>query len=127
MQTLCNALYISGPPYIYYSTYFDLSDDGEENTLFGMIEIKTKYSPPTNVTWQRDGVTVYIHPQLEGAGYKMIQNITNKTSSYYISYLLIKNYTHLAGNHTYTCIVQNSIGRASRNVSTHMQGKINVQ
>ena len=118
-------LYISGAPYIYFSKYFDLSNNGEENTLFGMIEIKTKYSPPTNVTWQRDGVTVYRYPHLEGAGYEMTQIITNKKSSYYTTSLLIRSAAHLAGSHTYTCSVQNSIGIASRNVSTHMQGKIN--
>ena len=119
-------IHISGQPNIYYSRYIDLSNDGQKSTSFGKIEIKTEYSPPTNVTWQRDGVTVYIHPHLERAGYEMVQIVTNRISSHYTTYLLIRNATHLVGSHTYTCIVQNKIGIASRNVSTHMKGKVYI-
>ena len=88
-----------------------------------MIEIKTRYSPPTEVTWQRDGVIVHaVHPCMEGAGYEMTQILTSKRYSYYTTYLRIRNIAHLAGSHVYTCDVENYGGNTSKNISTHVQG-----
>ena len=115
-----NFLLISGKPDIYYSKFTFQSTKGEKS--YGTLEIRTRYSPPTKVTWQRDGVIVHAHPHMEGDGYEMTQILTNRRSSYYTTYLRIRNIPHLVGSHIYTCIVENNCGSTSKNISTHVQG-----
>ena len=109
-------------PCTYDFEFTDLSNAGQESTPFGKIEIKTRYSPPTNVTWKRDGVTVYVHPHVGGAGYEMTQVLTSRRNSEYSSFLLIRNAAHLTGNHTYTFIVSNSEGTIITELQTQVKG-----
>ena len=113
-------LLISDIPDIYYSKFSFQSKKGEKP--HGMFEIRTRYSPPTNVTWQKDGAIVHAHPHMEEAGYEMTQILTNRRHSYYTTYLQIRNISHLVGSHVYTCNVENNCGNTSKNISTHVQG-----
>ena len=109
-------------PYTYDFEFTDLSNDCQESTAFGKIEIKTRYSPPTNVTWKRDGVTVYVHPHVGGDGYEMTQVLTNRRNSEYSSFLLIRNAEHLPGKHNYQFIVSNYEGTIITNQETQVEG-----
>ena len=80
---------------------------------------RTKYSPPTNVIWRRDGVAI----DVDGDRYQMTQTVTDRGNSYYDNVLLIRNAVHLAGTHTYTCFISNSAGSTSTNIQTTMTGE----
>ena len=105
---------------MYKSSYTDLSRNNSNATLnlLGTIICSTYNSPPTNVTWKRDGVTV----PLDGDRYEMAQTVTNRGSSYYDSVLLVRDAVGLAGNHIYTCNISNYAGSTSKNISTNMTG-----
>ena len=93
----------------------DTSDDH-----LAKIVYTTHLSPPTNVTWLRDGEPVMV----DGYRYEMKSTVTNRYyhESHYRSKLLIRDAIHLAGNHTYTCIVSNYAGTASSTVETSLTG-----
>ena len=115
LLVLCSA------PYIYYSGYTDHSRN-ESNILLGVIEIKTRYSPPTNVTCIRDGEIVVAYPCMKKDGYEVMQVITNRRNSDYTTYIQIRNACDLVGKNEYTCTVENSAGRHSKNIRTSMEG-----
>lgn len=106
-------------PSVYQSYYRDLSRSSGL-TEVGTITCRTQYSPPTNVIWRRDGVRVNV----DGDRYKMTQTVTDRGNSRYDNILLIRNAVHLAGSHTYTCFISNSVGSTSNNIRTTMTGKI---
>lgn len=108
-------------PAVYRSRYTDLSRNNNDDTLnlLGTILCSTQYSPPTNVTWKRDGVAVSV----DGDRYEMIQTVTNRDYSYYDSVLRIRDAVGLAGNHTYTCSISNYAGSTSKDIPTNMTGK----
>ena len=110
-------------PYIYRYPYIDHSKN-ESNTLFGVIEIQTRYSPPTNVTCQRNGEIVVAYPCMKKDGYEVMQVITDRYRSYYTTYILIRTACDLLGRNTYTCKVENYAGSHSRNIYTKMEGMI---
>ena len=89
-----------------------------------MIEIKTRYYPPTNVTCKRNGEIVVAYPCMKKDGYEVMQVITNRRYSYYTTYIQIRNACDLVGRNVYTCTVENSAGRHSRNIRTYMKGMI---
>ena len=96
-------------------------------TPFGKIEIMTRYSPPTNVTWKRDGKIVYEHPHehphVGEDCYDMTQVVTDRAKdSEYSSFLLIYNAAHLPGNHTYEFIVTNYEGTIITDLDTKVKG-----
>ena len=110
-----------GIPNIYYSRFNFQCKKSEE--AFGVIEIRTRYSPPTSVIWKRNGALVHEHPHMEGDVYEMTQILTNRRYSYYTTYLRIRNVAHLIGSPIYTSIVENNGGSTSKNISTkHIQG-----
>ena len=92
----------------------------ESSTELGNITCRTRNSPPTYVTWERDGVRVPVN----GDRYEMIQTVTDRQNSYYDSVLLIRDAVDLAGNHTYTCCVRNYAGSTCKTTSTHMTGEL---
>ena len=112
--------YHTDAPHVYRSGYTDLSENNSDTTLnlLGTIICSTRYSPPTNVTWERDGVTVSV----DGEKYEMIQTVTDRSNSYYDNILLIRDAIGLAGNHTYTCDISNYAGSTSQDISTNMTG-----
>ena len=103
---------------MYSSSYTDMSNT--EGSVLGTLECLTQNSPPTTVTWLRDGVAVNV----DGVGYEMMQIVTERQSySRYKNVLLIRNAAELAGNHTYTCSVSNAAGSNSQRISTTLTSK----
>ena len=108
----------SGAPSVYSSSYTDMSN--AEGSVLGTLECLTQYSPPTTVTWLRDGVAVHV----DGVGYEMMQIVTERQSySRYKNTLFIRNAADLAGNHIHTCFVSNAAGSNSQNISTTLTGE----
>ena len=89
-------------------------------TFLASVECLTQNSPPTTVTWLRDGVTV----QVDGTAYEMIQTVIERQSySRYNNTLVIKDVFELAGDHNYCCGVSNSAGTSSsRCIATTWSG-----
>ena len=107
-----------GAPSMYSSKYTDWSS--HNSSQLGTLECLTRYSPPTTITWLRDGVPVLV----DGDKYEMIQTVTNRGNSYYNSTLLIRYAADLAGNHTYTCTITNNAGTTTQSIRTTMTGYI---
>ena len=102
---------------MYSITYTDWSSTS--SLLIGTIVCLTQNSPPTNVTWLRDGVPV----EVDGVGAEMVQTVIERRSySRYNNTLLIRNAALLAGNHTYNCTVTNAAGTNTNSVQTTMTG-----
>ena len=103
---------------MYSSSYTDMSNT--EGSVLGTLECLTQNSPPTTVTWLRDGVAVHV----DGVGYEMMQILTERQSYFrYKNTLFIRNAADLAGEHTYTCSVSNAAGSNSQNISTTLTGE----
>ncbi|CAI8020956.1 hypothetical protein GBAR_LOCUS12479 [Geodia barretti] len=103
-------IYSSMPsaPSVYRMKYNDWSS--ASTTFLASVECLTQNSPPTTVTWLRDGVTV----QVDGTAYEMIQTVIERQSySRYNNTLVIKDVFELAGDHNYCCGVSNSAGTSS--------------
>ena len=93
---------------MYSISYTDWSSNRTD--ILGSVECLTQYSPPTTMTWYRDGVEV----EVDGKGYEMIQQVTERRSySRYNNTLSIQNAAHLAGNHRYCCIASNDAGNST--------------
>ena len=90
-----------------------------EGSVLGTLECLTQNSPPTTVTWSRDGVAVHV----DGVGYEMMQIVTDRQYSRYRNILHIRNAVELVGDHTYTCSVSNAAGSSSQSISTKMTGE----
>ncbi|CAI8023922.1 hypothetical protein GBAR_LOCUS13949 [Geodia barretti] len=102
------------PPSVYsisYSERHQASNDG----VLGTVDYLSQNSPPTNVTWTRDGSTI----EVDGEGYEMMQMVTERQSySRYRNTLLIKDAAELAGNHSFCCRVSNAAGTTYQCVAT---------
>ena len=104
---------------MYDISYIDWSENYEFDVL-GTVECLTQYSPPTNVTWLRDGVPVVV----DGVGYEMMQIVTERPSySRYNNTLIIRNAVHLAGAHNYECTIDNRAGETTRSIPTTLSSK----
>ena len=115
-----NPLAFSGAPSVYSVKYTDWSET--ESDLLGTIECLTQNSPPTSVTWLRDGIPV----EVDGVGLEMIQTVVERWSySRYNNTLLVRNAAQLAGNHTYNCTVTNAAGTNTNWVNTTLTGFLN--
>lgn len=109
---------ILGAPNVYSSFYQDFSSYSYSSREIGSITCRTRYSPPTIVTWQRDGVTV----DVDGDRYQMTQTVTDRRNSYYDNILLVHNAADLVGNHTFTCSISNYAGSTFASTNTTMRG-----
>ena len=109
----------SAAPSIYSIKYTDWSYNYDFDIL-GTVECLTQYSPPTKVTWLRDGVPV----EVDGIGYKMMQIVTHRYNSLYNNTLIITNAAHLAGEHTYNCTIENRAGTTTRSVETTLSSRL---
>ena len=102
---------------MYSVKYTDWSET--ESDLLGTIECLTQNSPPTSVTWLRDGIPV----EVDGVGLEMIQTVVERQSySRYNNTLLVRNVAQLVGNHTYNCTVTNAAGTNTNWVNTTLTG-----
>ena len=109
-----------GPASVYSVEYTDWSENNSD--LLGSLECLTQNSPPTSVTWLRDGVPV----EVDGVGVEMIQTVTERRSySRYNNTLLIRDAAQLAGSHTYNCTVSNAAGNSTNWVDTTLTGMSN--
>ena len=105
---------------MYSVEYTDWSENNSD--LLGSLECLTQNSPPTSVTWLRDGVPV----EVDGVGVEMIQTVMERQSySRYNNTLLIRDAAQLAGSHTYNCTVSNDAGNSTNWVDTTLTGMSN--
>ena len=111
----------SDAPSVYSIKYVDWSENSDFDVL-GTIECLTQYSPPTNVTWLRDGVPV----QVDGEGYEMMQIVIDRPNSRYNNTLIIRNAIHLAGDHQYNCTIDNRAGTTTTSIATTLSSKYNT-
>ena len=109
VSLILSPTFLEGAPSVYsisYNQRHRVSRDG----VLGTIDCLTQNSPPTTVTWTRDGSTI----EVDGEGYEMMHIVTERQSySRYKNTLLIRNAVDLAGNHRYCCRVSNSAGTSS--------------
>lgn len=77
-------------------------------------------SPPTNVTWLRNGKKV---DSLRG--YDMNVAVRNRRTYQFANSLTVTEVAGIMGNITYTCIVQNRFGCDSQNISFDNTGIYN--
>ena len=96
-----NAIYISIGIYSYnivpsltirYCTYTDMTLRKTDNELLGTVVCATRNSPPTKVTWLRDGIPINMDSEKK---YELVQAVTDASNSYYTTTLLIKSAIHL--------------------------------
>ena len=104
---------------VHSCSYNDMTQSNTDITLLGTIVCITSNSPPTNISWARDGIPI----DIDGEKYDMTQSVTDRYSSYYSTTLLIRSAVHLAGNHTYSFFVSNSAGKGTEDILTYMEGK----
>ena len=90
-------------------------------SVLGSVVCLTQNSPPTTVSWTRDGVAI----QMDGVAYDMIQQVIERQSySRYNNTLLIRDAIELAGDHSYCCIASNYAGNSTPEcVNTTWSGK----
>lgn len=102
---------------MYSIDYNDMSYHSSDH--LATVVCLTRYSPPTDVEWTRDGVPV----EVDGIGYEMTQVVTERQSySRYRNTLIIRDAFDLAGDHTYCCNISNSAGSSSECVHTTWTG-----
>ncbi len=104
---------ITGPPSINQLQYGISKDDGSLTLV-----CQTRDSPPTNISWYRDGVQLDTN---EGAGLDMTVTVTNRSSSTFEISLQVC-LPHVNINGTYTFEVSNGLGNDS--VSIQVNGTI---
>ena len=98
----------SGAPSVYRTKYNDWSRAA--TSVLGTIECLTQNSPPTIVTWLRDGSVI----ELDGMAYEMVQTVIERQSySRFNNTLLIRDAVQLAGDHKYCCRASNSAGTST--------------
>ena len=108
-SNLLLAAHDTGPPSVYSISYSERHQTSSDGVL-GALDCLTQNSPPTNVTWTRDGSTI----EVDGERYEMMQMVTERQSySRYRNTLLIKGAAELAGNHGFCCRVSNAAGTST--------------
>ena len=113
-------LYHAGGPSVYWSgvTYFS---DSQPETLV-QLECRSRNSAPTNVTWLRNNVAV----DVDQKSYQTVQivNTDNSlTQSYYRNILIVNTIDEGLGVQNYTCIVWNTFGSDSEDISVNRECK----
>ena len=97
-----------------------LAENTERDLSSALIEItcNTKISPPTNVTWLRDGKKLNI----DGTLYQTVFHVADRIHYLYNTTLVIRDATSIGGIHKYTCIVSNTQGTDQMTISTNVTG-----
>ena len=89
------------PPNITELVYYDYADS---------LECVSTSSPPTIVSWMKDGIALIID---NSTNYNLTQTITNRTSSTYSNVLTVSEGVPGGMAGTYTCTITNDLGSAS--------------
>ena len=97
------------------SDYQDLTQD-VSSTALAIMRCITQASPPTDVTWKRNGVEV----DVDGVKYEMMQIVTDRKKSFYYNTLIINVVTEILESPMYTCVITNSVGRISHDIPTNI-------
>ena len=120
-----NIFYISsiGAPEI-ESTSFNsqLTTHIDPNSSLALVEVtcNTKFSPPTDVTWLRDGKKLNI----DGTLYQTAVRVADRINYLYNTTLVIHDAANIGGIHNYTCIVSNTQGRDLMTITTNISGNL---
>ena len=121
-HSLCCLLFsnTAGAPSVYSIAYNNERHHVSSDDVLGSVNCLSENSPPTIVTWTRDGSTI----EVDGQDYEMMQIVLERRLySRFKNTLLIKNLVELVGNHRYCCRVSNSAGTSSsRCVATSWTG-----
>ena len=59
---------------------------------------------------------------VDGVSYDSIQNFANRRLLHYQSVLLVMDVTNIIGENIFTCIIKNSRGSISHDISTNLTG-----
>ena len=84
------------------------------------VTCNTKISPPTNVTWLRDGKKLNI----DGTLYQTAVRVADRINYLYNTTLVIHDAANIGGIHNYTCIVSNTQGKDQMTTTTNISGNI---
>ena len=109
---------IPDAPRVYASDYSCNEDPDVDYIL--EITCSTSDSPPTKVSWCRNGEAIAI----DDVDYSAFQNITDRKNVYYDNILYVKNALHAAGRHAFGCKIENSQGNDTHTIETNVQGKV---
>ena len=90
-------------------TITNLTYDEDARTL---ICVSTG-SPPTTVSWMKDGVSLYI----DRSTYQLAQTVTDRFSSTYSNVLTVSETAPNGIAGTYTCTISNDLGTDSSDVT----------
>lgn len=101
----------TGSPSLNSSDYQDLTEDISSSAL-AIVRCITHTSPPTSVTWKRNGVAI----DVDGGKYETMQIVTDRKHSHYDNTLIVNDLTEILGNPTYTCIITNSAGETFHDI-----------
>ena len=83
-----------------------------------IVECYTMNSPPTIVTWKRDGVEI----DVMGDHYNTLQIAVDRVNYHYRNILLIKSVLGIMGEHTFTCEIENSGGSTYHSIDIDIPG-----
>ena len=114
-------VYISGQPRInaLLSAYTDLTMDADSPAL-ARLECHTMDSPPTTVTWKRDGVAI----DAGSSEYKALQIVVDRENSHYRNILYIVGAFEIMGSHNFTCEIENIAGSTTHTIAIDIPGII---
>lgn len=120
-----DTLYISsiGAPEITSISFRNLLTSRiDPNSRMALAEVmcNTRISPPTKITWLRDGKRIHI----DGTLYQTVVRVTDRRYYRYNTILVIHDAANVGGVHNYTCIVSNTQGRDQMTTTTDVSGNL---
>ena len=105
---------------ILFSNLHTTYSDPNSNLALAEVTCNTKFSPPTNVTWLRDGKKLNI----DGTLYHTAVRVADRINYLYNTTLVIHDAANIGGIHNYTCIVSNTQGKDQMTTTTNISGNI---
>ena len=84
------------------------------------ITCSTSDSPPTEVEWFRNDVSI----DVEDASYTAVQMATDRRNLYYDNVLCVKDPRLAAGTHQFECRVTNTQGSTTHSITTNVPGEM---
>ena len=110
--------YVGGP------TVHDTSYNFFRKNYILKLECQSKDSIATNVVWLMDDTVV----DISHTSYQRVQivNTYSQAGSYMHNILIVNDLLGALGRHTYTCIVENTFGSDSEDISINKEGKLSL-